>query len=226
LKTIATQLLRSHPELIPFVHQCYASKTVLSSKPSIVELRALLTKPTLGRLCIRIVIDGLDSSSEENQKSILNQFSKICESNKGWKVLFSGRHKPLIARILAGRPQIRLAVNRANNSEPSEIGTTSSRDSGYESMTSKRLVFDCNDRTDLGQSVKPYNDDLRNPALPPSMEMKGRAVEQSAMAIDGPQKWDWPSHAPKMIKLYNLGKTIPNIQRTIQCEGFKPREFF
>lgn len=190
------------------------------------ELRTLLAEPTLGRYCIRIVIDGLNNSSEENQKSILNEFSKICESNKGWKVLFSSRHKPLIARILAGRPQIGLAVNRTNDPEPSEIGTTNSGDSGYESMTSKRLVFDCNDRADLGHSVKPYNDDLRNPALPPSMEMKDRVVEQPAMAIAGPHKWDWPSHAPKMVKLYKLGKTIPNIQRTIQCEGFNPREFF
>jgi len=36
-------------------------------------------------------------------------------------------------------------------------------------------------------------------------------------------KWDWSSHLPKMIELYNTQMSIPDIYQAIQCDGFKPR---
>ncbi|KAL2069053.1 hypothetical protein VTL71DRAFT_15391 [Oculimacula yallundae] len=36
------------------------------------------------------------------------------------------------------------------------------------------------------------------------------------------QKWDWPTHLPKMIELYHTQTSIPDIHKAIQCEGFEP----
>ncbi|KAH7336222.1 hypothetical protein BKA65DRAFT_29867 [Rhexocercosporidium sp. MPI-PUGE-AT-0058] len=36
------------------------------------------------------------------------------------------------------------------------------------------------------------------------------------------QKWDWSSHLPRMMELYNTQMSIPDIHKAIQCDRFEP----
>lgn len=42
------------------------------------------------------------------------------------------------------------------------------------------------------------------------------------MAAVRQQKWDWSMHLPKMMELYNLQISIPDIHKALQCDGFEP----
>jgi hypothetical protein len=144
LVTIISQLLRAYNSFTdPYIFQKYVSQ---SSKPNLTQLRSLLLDTLQivpGR--IRIILDGINNCSEESQQSILNEFSNMClyqPHGTHYKVLFSSREKPLIAKILAGRPQVSLSEQSAasNSRDQVETATTISRDSGYGSMLSNRLA--------------------------------------------------------------------------------------
>jgi hypothetical protein len=58
---------------------------------------------------VRIIVDGIDECSKENQKIILKELRALCtNSDTNCKILFSSRKEVLIREKLSGQPQISL----------------------------------------------------------------------------------------------------------------------
>jgi hypothetical protein len=65
--------------------------------------------------CTRLVVDGLDECSHENQKKILKETQALRINSKlHLKILFSSREEVCIAAKLRGKPSISLSESREN----------------------------------------------------------------------------------------------------------------
>lgn len=77
------------------------------------QLRILIPEMLEVIPCTRLVIDGLDECSYENQKKILKEVQSLClHSGLRFKVLFSSREEVYIAAKLQGKPCISLNEKR------------------------------------------------------------------------------------------------------------------
>lgn len=85
LRTLALQLLRRHPEFASIISNEFFHKSC--STP---QLRILIPKMLATSLCPRIVLDGVDETSQEDQRLLLKELQNVCfASNPNCKILFS-----------------------------------------------------------------------------------------------------------------------------------------
>lgn len=106
LTTIVLQILRQHPDVRTIIANQYVYQEVLCG---MAQLRALV--PQLLEICAytRIVVDGIDECSKENQKAIIKELQALCTAAPvRCKVLFSSRREVHIRDKLAKYPEISL----------------------------------------------------------------------------------------------------------------------
>ena len=120
MRTIVAQLIRSRPDLLPYVHHNYVDKTL---NPSSKSVRRLLSEMLASIECPRIVLDGIDECDEAEQKEIVSVFLELQKNAaESCKILFASRndesdiksllqHKTLIALKGQTNEAIRLFVN-------------------------------------------------------------------------------------------------------------------
>ena len=108
LTIIVLQILRQHPDVCTFIANEFVYRGVSSGMP---QLKSLV--PRLLELCAytRIVIDGIDECSEDNQRTILKELQTACTgptTRCSCKILFSSRREVQIREKLSKEPQITL----------------------------------------------------------------------------------------------------------------------
>lgn len=106
LTIIALQILRQHPDVCTFIANEFVYRGVSCGMP---QLRSLVSQ--LLELCayIRIVIDGIDECSDNNQKLILKELQTVCIGpTTRCKVLFSSRREVYLHEKFSKEPQITL----------------------------------------------------------------------------------------------------------------------
>lgn len=105
LAIIVLQLIAQHPDICTLIANKYAYSGATSG---MTQLRVLV--PELLELVpyTRIVIDGIDECSEENQKSVLKELQMACKAKNSVKVLFSSRKEIQIYQRLSTQPKILL----------------------------------------------------------------------------------------------------------------------
>jgi hypothetical protein len=109
LKTIILQILRQHLEVRTLIANGYVYP---GSACGMAQLRILISQLLEVVGYTRIIIDGIDECSKENQKTILKELRAICEGqNMHCKVLFSSRREVHIREKLSNQPQISLDGN-------------------------------------------------------------------------------------------------------------------
>jgi len=107
---IATQLLRSHPELATLVVNEFVSQGMSSG---LAKLRILVPKLLKLQPGTRIIIDGLDETSKRDQVAVLHELQDICVSAEiRCKVLISSRKEPGIKNHLSKIPNLSLDHNQ------------------------------------------------------------------------------------------------------------------
>ena len=112
LRTIALQLLRSQIDLASLVFNKYVSQ---GCNTSTAQLRLLIPEMLEVIPCTRLVVDGLDECSHENQKQILKETQALRINSKlHFKILFSSREEVYIAAKLRGKPFISLSESKEN----------------------------------------------------------------------------------------------------------------
>jgi hypothetical protein len=106
LRTLILQLIRQHPDLASLVANEFVY-TALSCGMS--QLKFLLPRVLEVIPNTRIIIDGIDECSMEDQKIILKDFQTICVGPAiSCKILFSSRKEVHIREKLSNTPQIPL----------------------------------------------------------------------------------------------------------------------
>ena len=106
LKTVALQLLRQHIDLASLIANEFV---YCGSNCGITQLKILVPKLLEIVPFTRIIIDGIDECSNENQKTILRELQALCFGpNIRCKILFSSRREVHIREKLSGKPQILL----------------------------------------------------------------------------------------------------------------------
>jgi len=106
LAIIVLQIVKQHPEVCTLITNEYVYR---GPSCGMVQLRSLV--PQLLEIVghTRIVIDGIDECSKENQKAIMKELPAICTSSKAHcKALFSSRREVHIQEKLSSQPQISL----------------------------------------------------------------------------------------------------------------------
>ena len=90
MRSIAAQLVKSLPGIVPYVHQHYVDKA-LSPSPKL--MRKLLREVLAGTDCCRIVLDGIDECDETQQKEVLSTFLDFQQNAAdSCKILFASRN--------------------------------------------------------------------------------------------------------------------------------------
>lgn len=117
LRAIATQLVRQSPDLSAYVYDEYILKGQSPSKSTLKHLVPMLLS---GFPATRIVIDGLDETSEREQKEILSILVPFGNSAGGHecKIAIFSRDIPLIRKAIKKQPALCLrdedaSVNRS-----------------------------------------------------------------------------------------------------------------
>ena len=107
LRTVAAQLIQSQPELVAYIYRSYVDAVKSTSTKRMKDLlREILS--SLGTC--RVVLDGIDECSVEQQKEIISTFLSLQDSaSESCKVLFSSRNdESHIKRSLARKTVIQL----------------------------------------------------------------------------------------------------------------------
>ena len=109
LRTLATQLLAANTEIAPYVIETFANHGL---RPTTKNLRAIIEKMILVLPAVRVVVDGLDECSEEDQQEVLENVLKLKGRNPGdYKILISSRNLPSLTKVLHNRPTLCLEKN-------------------------------------------------------------------------------------------------------------------
>ena len=106
LTIIILQILRKHPDICTFVANEFVYRGMSCG---MAQLRILV--PQVIHICeyTRIIVDGIDECSKENQKAILRELQAVYTASKiPCKVLFSTRREVHICEKLSKQPQISL----------------------------------------------------------------------------------------------------------------------
>lgn len=106
LRTVALQLLRRSMELASLIANEYVYR---GSNCGMAQLRVLI--PQLLELVpyTRVVIDGLDECSIDDQKTVIKEVQSLClRPTIRCKILFSSRQEVYIREKLSGNPHIPL----------------------------------------------------------------------------------------------------------------------
>lgn len=106
LRTVALQLLRCNLDLASLIANEYVYR---GSNCGMAQLRVLIPQILELLPCTRIVIDGLDECSIDDQKTILKELQALClRPTIRCKLLFSSRQEVYIREKLSGKPHIPL----------------------------------------------------------------------------------------------------------------------
>lgn len=107
IRTVAAQLIHSQPELVAYIYSTYVD---VVKNTSTRRMKDLLREIISSLGACRIVLDGIDECSVEQQKEILSTFLSLQESaSEPCKVLFSSRNdESHIKRLLSRSTVIQL----------------------------------------------------------------------------------------------------------------------
>ena len=107
LRTVAAQLIQSQPELVAYIYRSYVD---VVKNTSTKRMKDLLHEILSSLGTCRIILDGIDECSVEQQKEIISTFLLLQDSaSESWKVLFSSRNdESHIKRLLSRKTVIRL----------------------------------------------------------------------------------------------------------------------
>lgn len=106
LRTLALQLLRRHLELASLMAHEFVYQGVSCG---VTQLRILVPQLLEVVPCTRIIMDGLDECSKEDQKIILKEIQSLCLGPRTHcKVLISSRREVYLREKLAGNQHISL----------------------------------------------------------------------------------------------------------------------
>jgi hypothetical protein len=106
LTTIVLQILRLHPDTCTLIANEFVYRGVTCG---MAQLKILVLQLLELTAYARIVIDGIDECSMENQKEILKELEGLCTYPATHrKVLFSSRREVQIYKKLSEQPQISL----------------------------------------------------------------------------------------------------------------------
>ncbi|PMD47183.1 hypothetical protein L207DRAFT_448755, partial [Hyaloscypha variabilis F] len=106
LTTIVVQILRQHRDFCTFIANEFVYNGASCGMP---QLRILVPQLLEITSYTRIVIDGIDECSKENQKAILKELEVLCTGSvTACKVLFSSRKEVHIYKKLSEQPRISL----------------------------------------------------------------------------------------------------------------------
>lgn len=106
LRTVALQLLRQNLDLASLISNEYVYRGLSCGMP---QLRILVSHLLEIMPGTRIVIDGLDECSQENQRMVLKDLQTACIGpEKQCKVLIASRREVTISEKLSSKPQINL----------------------------------------------------------------------------------------------------------------------
>ncbi|EMR87314.1 putative nacht domain protein [Botrytis cinerea BcDW1] len=115
LKTVAVQLLRQHHEISTLVANEFVYRGV---DCTMTQLRTLVPQLLQTVASTRIVVDGLDECSKEDQKVILKELRSICIGPAlQCKILFSSRKEAHIRQKLLKQPHIALDSRQEVNQD-------------------------------------------------------------------------------------------------------------
>lgn len=104
LMHIVLQILRQHRDVSALIANEYVYRGLSCGMP---QLRALVPKLLQVAGYTRILVDGIDECSKENQKSILKELQSVCVTTN-CKILLSSRKEVHIREKLSKQPQISL----------------------------------------------------------------------------------------------------------------------
>jgi hypothetical protein len=106
LTTVVLQILRQHPDICTLVANEFVYRGVSCG---MAQLKILVPQLLQILAYVRIVVDGIDECSKENQKAILKELEVVCTGPiTSCKVLFSSRREVHIYKKLSEQPQISL----------------------------------------------------------------------------------------------------------------------
>ena len=107
LRAVVAQLIQSQPELVAYIYRSYVD---VVKNTSTKRMKDLLREVLSSLGTCRIVLDGIDECSVEQQKEIILTFFSLQDSaSESCKVLFSSRNDgSLIKRLLSRQTVIRL----------------------------------------------------------------------------------------------------------------------
>lgn len=106
LAIIVLQILSQHPDICTLIANGFVYRGVSCG---MAQLKILVPQLLEIISYTRIVVDGIDECSKENQKAILKELDAICiGSTTRCKILFSSRREVYIHKKLSQQPQISL----------------------------------------------------------------------------------------------------------------------
>lgn len=106
LTTVILQILRQHPDICTLIANEFVYRGVSCG---MAQLKILVPQLLEIIAYTRIIIDGIDECSKENQKAILRDLEVVCTGpTTRYKVLFSSRREVQIYKKLSEQPQISL----------------------------------------------------------------------------------------------------------------------
>lgn len=107
MRNIAAQLLQSNWDVVTYVHRTYVENIW---DPSIRRMKNLIREILSGLGASRIVLDGIDECSIDQQKEIISTFLSLQDSaSDSFKILFSCRNdESHIKRLLSRKTIIQL----------------------------------------------------------------------------------------------------------------------
>jgi hypothetical protein len=115
LRTFALQLLRSNTDLASLICNQFVYQGM---NCGLKELKTLIPQLLELSSCARVVIDGIDECSKENQLSVLRHMQSLCiGATSRCKILFSSRKEAHLAEKLSKKPQICLDDRREVDSD-------------------------------------------------------------------------------------------------------------
>ena len=100
IRTVAAQLIGSHPDLITYIYRSYVENV---RSTSIKRMKDLLREILSSLSGCRIVLDGIDECATDQQKEIISTFLSLQDgAGDSCKVLFSSRNdESHIKRLLS-----------------------------------------------------------------------------------------------------------------------------
>lgn len=106
LKTVVLQLVRHVPDLTSLIANEFVYP---AASCGIAQIKMLISQLLEVVPNTRIVVDGIDECSKDNQKSIIKDLQNVCIGpTTQCKVIFSSRREVSIRERLVARPQISL----------------------------------------------------------------------------------------------------------------------
>ena len=107
MRSIAAQLLQSNWDMVTYVHRTYVES---GWDPSIKRMKNLIREIFSGLRACRVVLDGIDECSIDQQKEIVTTFLTLQESaSDSCKILFSCRNdESHIKRLLLRKTIVQL----------------------------------------------------------------------------------------------------------------------